>query len=142
MQIDSVLNTQVTSTPIAEQRKVSSELGRDEFLRILITQLKNQDPLTPVEDKDFIAQMAQFSSLEQLQSMNNMYHMAQAFQLIDKDITAYALTENGQMDLIQGLVSCVVIKDRLPWLIVNDKEINITDLLEVKKGQTGGRDTI
>ncbi len=48
----------------------SSILGRDDFLRILVTQLRNQDPLNPVAGDEFAAQLAQFSSLEQLQNIN------------------------------------------------------------------------
>ena len=47
----------------------NSALGKDAFLQILITQLQNQDPTSPMDDKEFIAQMAQFSSLEQMQNM-------------------------------------------------------------------------
>lgn len=46
------------------------ELGRDQFLTLLVAQLKNQDPLSPIESADFTAQLAQFSSLEQLFGMN------------------------------------------------------------------------
>lgn len=49
----------------------SKELGRDEFLQLLVAQLSHQDPLEPLKDEDFVAQLAQFSSLEQLENMNS-----------------------------------------------------------------------
>ncbi len=62
-------NTTDTAVTDAVQNS-SSDLGKDAFLKILITQLSNQDPLDPLKDKDFIAQMAQFSTLEQMTNMN------------------------------------------------------------------------
>lgn len=48
----------------------NNDLDKDAFLKLLTTQLANQDPLNPIEDKEFIAQLAQFNSLEQMQSLN------------------------------------------------------------------------
>ena len=48
----------------------NNALGQDAFLRILVTQMKHQNPLEPQKDTEFIGQMAQFSSLEQLTNLN------------------------------------------------------------------------
>ena len=65
--------------------KIGQDMGRDQFLHILMTQLANQNPLEPLQDKDFIAQMAQFSSLESMQSMNkNSESMSAELQAIKK----------------------------------------------------------
>ncbi|WP_320172455.1 flagellar hook assembly protein FlgD [Maridesulfovibrio sp.] len=47
-----------------------SSLGQDDFLKLLLTQMQNQDPANPMEDKEYMAQMTQFSSLEQLTQLN------------------------------------------------------------------------
>ena len=56
-----------------DDRKVGNNLGKDEFLKILMTQLQNQDPTNPMKDNEFIAQMAQFSSLEQMTNMTQSF---------------------------------------------------------------------
>jgi len=54
-------------------KSVSAQLGKDDFLQILVTQLQHQDPTNPMQDRDFIAQMAQFSSLEQITNMSTQF---------------------------------------------------------------------
>jgi|SRR5690625_927766 len=64
------------------ERTPSPDLGKDEFLRILMTQLQNQDPTSPMDDREFISQMAQFSSLEQMMNMTNSIDTLVQSQLI------------------------------------------------------------
>jgi flagellar hook assembly protein FlgD len=66
--IDKVGQTNNTTTSSSEALK-KKDLGKDAFLQLLVTQLQNQDPTKPQADGEFIAQLAQFSSLEQLTSM-------------------------------------------------------------------------
>lgn len=69
-----------------------SVLGQDDFLKILIVQLQNQDPMQPMQDRDFIAQMATFSSLEQMTNMSKAMQemrgmmLGQATSYIGKEI--------------------------------------------------------
>lgn len=56
-----------------EEQKNGNDLGQDEFLELMVTQLRNQDPFKPMENGDFIAQMAQFSSVSGLQSLQNSF---------------------------------------------------------------------
>ncbi len=68
--IDPVGITPETTATISETLIKDQSLGQDAFLNLLLVQLKNQDPMDPVKNQDFVAQLAQFSSLEQLQSIN------------------------------------------------------------------------
>ena len=66
MDISSIVNSKTLKQPEGGR----NQLGKDDFLKLLTVQLRYQDPLNPMENTEFIAQMAQFSSLEQLQNMN------------------------------------------------------------------------
>ena len=75
-------------------REPNNDLDREAFLRLLITQLQHQDPLNPMDDRDFIAQMAQFSALEQMVNLNTTFERSQAYAMIGKFIDASFLHPN------------------------------------------------
>jgi flagellar basal-body rod modification protein FlgD len=95
-------------------------LDRDDFLKLLVTQLQHQDPTSPVEDKDFIAQMAQFSSLEQItnmsagfQKLSGLLASSEASQVLGKTVEL----RDGE-NLVRGVVEKVVRGDN-PLVGVN-----------------------
>lgn len=103
-------------------REVKQSLGREDFLQILITQLQNQDPTSPMEDKEFIAQMAQFSTLEQMSNMSsefnrlhNLLSSGQAGSMLGKDVE---VASDGKT--IRGTVSEITYGD-IPMVRVNDQ---------------------
>lgn len=78
-------------------RKVSQQLDKDDFLKLLLTQLSHQDPTSPMDNTQFIGQMAQFSSLEQ------MYNMSRGFDklatLLNNSDASGTLGKTVELDL-------------------------------------------
>jgi flagellar basal-body rod modification protein FlgD len=76
-----------SSTPVPADAKVSSQLGQKDFLRLLTAQMQTQDPFDPVDNKEMLAQMAQFSSLAGLSEINDTLKLINA-KLAGDDVAA------------------------------------------------------
>jgi len=76
--------------------KPSGEMGKDDFLKLLVGQLRHQDPMNPMEDKDFMGQMAQFSQLEQMTNVATSLKDQRSFALIGREVT-YNDKETGEL---------------------------------------------
>jgi len=123
------------------QTKQPGALDKDDFLKLLITQLKHQDPVNPVDDKEFIAQLAQFSSLEQMQNLNTnltdmmlaqqkLSALGQAMQMIGREVELF--TKDGEN--LFGKVTGVQFRNGWPEIIVNGKLYDFTEVVAIREG--------
>lgn len=119
----------VANVPVSQEqwgttaREPSNDLDRQAFLNLLITQLQNQDPLNPMDDRDFIAQMAQFSALEQMMNLNATFERTQAFGMIGKVIDASFFCETSDKTInVESALVTSVIRDRDSVFLVVEGE--------------------
>ncbi|MBN1380275.1 MAG: flagellar hook assembly protein FlgD [Deltaproteobacteria bacterium] len=106
--ISDIINVVSKDSTTTKSSTATQTLGKEDFMQLLIAQLKNQDPLDPMENTDFVAQLAQFSTLEQLTNMNTEIQTqgvnqmtlgyAQSVSMIGKEVIAQsgdAVTVSG-----------------------------------------------
>ncbi|KOY82682.1 flagellar hook assembly protein FlgD [Lysinibacillus sp. FSL H8-0500] len=140
----------------------NSELGKDAFLKLLITQLQHQDPTNPMDDREFISQMAQFSSLEQMQNMTKAMESLLASQqqtqmmsytnFIGKEIKWHEMkvgeNEDDEPVITEGtgvIESLKFVDGSVVFLLTDGKEItpgNISGILGSSGATSGGNNTI
>ena len=118
-------NTNASNTSSTTTTTKDTSLGKDDFLKMLVTQLQNQDPLKPMDDTAFVAQMAQFSSLEQMQNMNTATLATQANGMIGNNVT----WTNNKNEVFEGVVKGVNIVSGESKLIVDVDAITYTGFM-------------
>jgi len=136
---NSTSNTNNTKSGQSVSNAINSALGKDDFLKLLITELKNQDPLQPMDNKDFISQMAQFSSLEQMNNVSksmedlskSMFNFAQQATLtqgaamIGKWVGGINVDDSTPME---GTVEAVKWLDGEPTVQIRKSDGTLADL--------------
>lgn len=141
-------NFKVTTNPD------NGALGKDAFLKILITQLQNQDPTSPMDDKEFIAQMAQFSSLEQMQNMTKAMEdllmsqqqsqMMSYSTFVGKEVKWHEVTDKldgeGKPIVNEGtgvITELKFVDGGVVFVLADGKEISPGNISSVLSGATG-----
>ncbi len=135
----SATNVSNAPTQASYETQAQNVLGKDDFLRLLTVQLRYQDPTNPVKDQDFIAQLAQFSALEQTQNLANQMQRfidlqisyaltAQSAALLGRTVEVY-VDDTGET--VKGKVEAVRLENGLPEIVVNGKTYPLGSVVSV-----------
>lgn len=129
----------------ATTRTPGTNLGKDEFLKILMTQLQNQDPTNPMDDTEFISQMATFSSLEQMMNMTDSIDslvqsqlvspVIQYSHMIGKEVSYQPVDEETGKKLEAVTSNVVAVSQKDGWAILeleNGEKIYADSVLKVQ----------
>ena len=118
------------------KRQPGSNMDKDDFLKLLCVQMQNQDPMSPMEDMQFISEMAQFSSLEQMLNINNaiedmassmkLNQTNQALMLLGTTVTSTESEEDGSV--VSGTVEMIGFKDGEPYLKVGNTALTLDQI--------------
>lgn len=101
-------------------------------MNILVAELKNQDPTDPVSDTEYVSQMAQIYSLQEMNTINESTQTSQAFSMIGKTVTYQTTDSSGNSVSATGQVDAVVLKDSTNYLTVNGTNISLSDVTQVE----------
>ena len=112
---------QTTTKKETSSSASKNELGKDAFLELLVTQMKYQDPLNPNTDTEYIAQLATFSQLEQLQNLSSTTNNTQAFSLVGKTVMLKNESTTGNTSYVTGKVDFVSMSGKKTQISVDGK---------------------
>lgn len=124
-------------SPGSTESSSNMAIDAETFLKLLVAQLQYQDPLEPQSNTDFAAQLAQMSSLTQLQEMNSSMDITRASGYVGKNITASVLdSDTGVTTYYTGEVSSVVLKNGNVYCVVGDTAIMIDNIISVSEASS------
>ncbi len=133
----SVLNSFISN---GQTRTPSPELSPDDFLTLLVTQLQYQDPLSPLDQQEFMGQLAQLNTLEQTTQLNDQFlhfmqfqELTQATSLIGKYVIALVTGQDGEVSSAEGTVEEIYFTSSGAYLRLDDgSEVSLQDVVNVK----------
>ncbi|MDD3172558.1 MAG: flagellar hook capping FlgD N-terminal domain-containing protein [Herbinix sp.] len=126
---DGVIQTTSSTSTTTNKESSKNSLDKDAFLQLLVTQMKYQDPLNPSSNTEYVAQLATFSQLEQMQNLSTTSSNSQAFSLVGKNVVIKTDNAAGNTTYIDGKVDFVNMSGGKAQLSVNGSLYSI-DLLD------------
>lgn len=124
--VNGINNT--TATDLSSINSDASSVDKDAFLQLLVTQMQYQDPLNPSDNTQYMSQLAQFSSLEQMQNMNANYQNSSATSLVGSYVIMKTTDAAGKENYVSGLVDYVTMVNGSAKLSINDTYYDFKDL--------------
>ncbi len=121
-------STSAASIANGEKKKSNSTVDKDQFLQLLVAQMKYQDPLEPTSNTEYISQYATFSELEQMQNMSASLELARASQLVGHTVVVKVVDSAGRTTTAQGNVDYIVYENNKAYLSINGELYSIDDL--------------
>ena len=113
----------------------------DSFLKILASELQNQDPTEPVSNTEYVAQLAQFNSLQQMSSLNGSMSKSQAYSLIGMQVSYTATDSSGNPVSGTGIAKSVVSSGNDVYVMVDGNKIKLASITKVETPTTTGTTT-
>ena len=124
--------TSTGSTNVKNTADANSSLDKDAFLQLLVAQMKYQDPLEPTDNTEYVAQLAQFSSLEAMNNMSESMDLQRATALVGKTVTVASTNETtGVTTEVTGTVDYVTHSGSKTFLTINGNQYNVDDVKQV-----------
>ena len=113
----------------------------DSFLKILASELQNQDPTEPVSNTEYVAQLAQFNSLQQMSALNGSMSKFQAYSLIGMEVSYTATDSSGNSLSGTGIAQSVVTNGNDVYVMVDGNKIKLASITKVETPTTTGTTT-
>lgn len=124
-------NNATTTTAEKTETKGTTELGQDAFLKLLICEMQNQDPLEPTTNTEWISQMATFSQLEELQALSKTTENTQLFSLVGKTVIVSTEDASGNTKLKEGVVDFISLSGGTAKFSVDGELYSMEELYSV-----------
>lgn len=120
--------TNMQSATSTSSTKSGTTMGKDDFLQLLVAQMKYQDPLEPTSNTEYVAQYAQFSQVEQMQNMATSMDLNRASYLVGQTVQVAATDENGMETVKMGKVDYVKYENGKAMVSIDEALYNLDDV--------------